>query len=585
MSFTGLPRSLARVLTPGEPATARNFIQFCKEHRVLSRGLVKIGLCPARYPLLTASSASVSYGASKGHKLRGLMATKRIAADENIVLCPSQAAFTVATVMRDDAFMKDVFGFTLTAATAASAEPADGNGCGVRKPVYMNTRAFADHISSILISDQQLNNELPKDLSPADDLRFRLDELSFYLQDPIKTAVGTSSIVRQGQLVMALYMATAVLERAAEDAVLDRAAAELMETILADVAAASSSSTPAVDGRVRAAIWFEVRDFLEKNLFKDFSDDSSSTTSTTAARHLTAGAGSYVNYFRFLPSHFMAENDPVGHINEMVGDFADFSNIMAQGVMSSTPGGQDAARFLQDRFADVTLRAKVALVTRRPAKGGNSPSLNRSDEAYYDGLEALQQRIRVAIATASYEVPPTCTITAVPLPAMSPAHLSVLRSEGEAKSVLIWALAMIYSRSTVVDHSPTLQKCFEGLLFPSTADPRASEKFFAPDTVAPAQTTNIGASDTTSAAVGKSVNRDRLLPMLCPIIDLCNHTSDPQKENVAVYVPDVEQQSTRMVCLRSLRSIAPGEELCMMYGVGERELDIFYGMRGKYRLP
>lgn len=574
MSFNGLPRSLSKVLAPGEPAVAKSFIQFCKENRILSRGLVKIGLCPARYPLLppSVSSSSSSYATNKGHKLRGLMATKRIAADENIVLCPSQSAFTVATVMRDDSFMRDVFGFSLSANSASSSSLESDVGCGVRKAIYLNTKTYRDTLQSILISDQQLNNELPKNLSLHDDLRFILPELTFSLQDPIRTSLGTSSIVRQGQMMMALYMATAVLEKAAEDIVLDNAAGQILEVILRDV---SPSSAP-TDNRVKASIFQQIREFLEKNLFKDLS--ASSEDPTTTAKYMTAGPASYVNYFRFLPSHFMSENDPVGHVNEMVGDFGDFSTIMATGVLQSTPGGLDSIRWLLDRFADVTLREKVQLVVRRPV----SKQLSRSDEAYYDGLDALQQRIRVALSTSTYEVPSNCTLAAVPSP-LPP--LSVLRTENEAKSTLIWALAMIYSRSTVVDHAPTLQKCFEGLLFPSTSDPRAVEKFFSPDAVSPSVTANTAPNDTTSAAVGKSVSRDKLLPMLCPIIDLCNHTSDPAKENVAVYVPDVEQQHTRMVCLRSLRSIAPGEELCMMYGVGEREFDIFYGMRGKYRLP
>eukprot|EP00388_Colpodella_angusta_P024718 GDKK01000012.1.p1 GENE.GDKK01000012.1~~GDKK01000012.1.p1 ORF type:complete len:512 (-),score=41.12 GDKK01000012.1:36-1544(-) len=502
------------------------------------------------------------------------MATKRIAADENIVLCPSQSAFTVATVLRDDSFMRDAFGFSLSAVSASSSSlEADGGSCGVRKAVYLNTKSYRDTIQSILISDQQMNNEIPKDLGLTEDLRFRLPEISFYLQDPIKSSLGSSSIVRQGQMIMALYMATAILEKAAEGAVLDNAAAKLLEVVLADISA--SATTAPIDARVKASIFSQIRDFMENNLFKDLS--ATNDDPTTTAKYMTSGPGSYVNYFRFFPSHFMSENDPVGHINEMVGDFADFSTIMAGGVMQNTPGGLDCTRWLLDRFADVTLREKVQLVIQRPT----GKALSRSDEAYYDGLEALQQRLRVALSTGAYEVIPNATAT-VPNPLPS---LSVLKSENDSKSVLIWALAMIYSRSTVVDHAPTLQKCFEGLLFPSTSDPRAVEKFFSPDTANPSVTANASPSDTTASAVGKSVHRDKLLPMMCPIIDLCNHTSDSAKENVAVYVPDVEQQHTRMVCLRSLRSIAPGEELCMMYGVGDRELDVFYGMRGKYRLP
>ncbi|CAD2219163.1 hypothetical protein AGDE_02182 [Angomonas deanei] len=139
-------------------------------------------------------------------------------------------------------------------------------------------------------------------------------------------------------------------------------------------------------------------------------------------------------------------------------------------------------------------------------------------------------------------------------------------SQAEIRPVILYCLCMIYSRMVPVDHRGLLQFAFRETelenKFTSTALPTPDANGILPPATAPSPVV------------------DEPIGFLCPMIDMCNHSTH---ENVAVMVPNDENYKPSaltgpVICLRSLRPIRKDEELTMTYGAAERELKLIWGM-------
>lgn len=121
-------------------------------------------------------------------------------------------------------------------------------------------------------------------------------------------------------------------------------------------------------------------------------------------------------------------------------------------------------------------------------------------------------------------------------------------SPQDFRSVLIWALCMVISRSVPLEHTKTIQK-------------------LAKDTPLEQE---IGERET-----GTTTNFH--LSSIIPLLDMINHD---ENDNVAIAVPDVDMKHSRCVIARSLRPISKGEEITMKYGGvhDPQMLKIFYGI-------
>jgi hypothetical protein len=128
-------------------------------------------------------------------------------------------------------------------------------------------------------------------------------------------------------------------------------------------------------------------------------------------------------------------------------------------------------------------------------------------------------------------------------------------SPQDMRTVVVWALTMVISRTIPIEHRATVAKLASGT--PLEHEILEREK-----------------GVTTSFHVAA----------LVPLIDLINHD---ENDNVAVAVPEVELKYSRCVIARSVRPIAKGEEITMRYG-GVHDtnmLRIFYGITNYVPAP
>ncbi|KPI83576.1 hypothetical protein ABL78_7379 [Leptomonas seymouri] len=154
-------------------------------------------------------------------------------------------------------------------------------------------------------------------------------------------------------------------------------------------------------------------------------------------------------------------------------------------------------------------------------------------------------------------------------------------TQAEVRPAIVYALCMIYSRMVPVDHRACLQYAFQ-----STPLAHAWDDVAATAALAALPSGTASAAGAEAGAVGghgggeRGVNMSLVqepISFLCPVIDMCNHSTN---ENVAVMVPDREPTlSGPVICLRSLRPIAKGEELVMTYGAAPHALKLIWGMQ------
>lgn len=122
----------------------------------------------------------------------------------------------------------------------------------------------------------------------------------------------------------------------------------------------------------------------------------------------------------------------------------------------------------------------------------------------------------------------------------------------EVRAVVVYFLCMLYSRVCPMDSKELVRFAFQ-----RTPLEAAVQKVCA----------------------GKPEDRlvQEPISFLCPMIDLCNHSDS---ENVAVMSPERDPSASGpIICLRSLRDIAKGEELTMTYGGSPTELRVIWGMK------
>ena len=382
--------------------------------------------------------------------IKSLKALKAIPPNENIIICPITSSFSCASVLKDADFMEAAFGLN----TRRAGGSTRGGGAAT-------SRIAMSRIPSVFAFEGEGKGSSS------------LGDIDGVSNCPIRERIGNSA-VRKGQMMMALYMVTKLLDA-------------------------------------------QVRDAVVKTL-KERSGDADATTTEEYVKRIgtaTSAPDDWVRYFRFFP------------IPGSEGNFDEFTTIMSNLVMRGREG-EECVNFLMERYA-------------------GSGELMR-EAKYYEGPDGkIVGDLKLS---------------------------ELLGTENQAKDLLIWALSMVFSRGTVVDHPKTLEQCFGDVTYPLN-----SEKFFAPDGTS--EYGSVGDGNTPT----KMCPREKMISVLCPLMDLCNHTTDPTRENAAVCVPEagVEEGgttiSTRVVCLRSLKYIPAGEEIVMTYGVGERELGIFYGMR------
>jgi hypothetical protein len=112
----------------------------------------------------------------------------------------------------------------------------------------------------------------------------------------------------------------------------------------------------------------------------------------------------------------------------------------------------------------------------------------------------------------------------------------------EVRDMMLWCMAMIFSRSVPIEHPVTVAKMLEGTEYIDVL----------------------------------KKNYKQPVSSFCPIIDMCNHHP---VENAAVMVPDHEMKHTRVIMLRSVQPIEAGEEVLLTYGGGKlEELELIYGI-------
>lgn len=164
------------------------------------------------------------------------------------------------------------------------------------------------------------------------------------------------------------------------------------------------------------------------------------------------------------------------------------------------------------------------------------------------------------------EAAPICRSTQAALAS----HFGI--TQAEIRPALLFALCMIYSRMVPVDHRACLQYAFQETPFQNVWDVDPVDSKQASDS----DGSGGGASLLQVAPQGKLVQEP--VSMVCPLVDMCNHS---EHENVAVMVPDRAEVSIGgpVICLRSLRDIAKGEELTMTYGAAPHELRLIWGMK------
>lgn len=153
-------------------------------------------------------------------------------------------------------------------------------------------------------------------------------------------------------------------------------------------------------------------------------------------------------------------------------------------------------------------------------------------------------------------------------------------TQAEIRPLLLYALTMVFSRMVPVDHKGLLEASFrktelEGWFsLPQDGEPSAS------GSQSPGETppTTDGSAAPAIVPEVKEGFVKHPISFLCPIIDMCNHSAS---ENVAVMVPATAPASAAsgpIVCLRTLRDIAKGEELTMSYTTQLNELQVIWGM-------
>ncbi|CCW68276.1 unnamed protein product [Phytomonas sp. Hart1] len=145
--------------------------------------------------------------------------------------------------------------------------------------------------------------------------------------------------------------------------------------------------------------------------------------------------------------------------------------------------------------------------------------------------------------------------------------------QAEIRPLLVWALCMIYSRMVPIDERGLLEEAFRDTpaahMFAGTT--QALRQISAGTNNANHTSTDSN-NDNSGPASGSALVTEPI-SFLCPVIDMCNHGD---KENVAVMVPDAAPR--RVVCLRTLRNVAQGEELIMTYSQSPAELRTIWGM-------
>lgn len=157
-------------------------------------------------------------------------------------------------------------------------------------------------------------------------------------------------------------------------------------------------------------------------------------------------------------------------------------------------------------------------------------------------------------------------------------------TQAEVRPVLVFTLCMIYSRMVPIDHRDLLKYAFKGTPVGGFVQGLPNAAVGLPESTGPSSSESSRALQAQQhAAAGSNVRQpsaDQMvrdpISFLCPIIDMCNHS---ESENVAVMVPDNKPSALGpIICLRSLRDIAKGEELTMTYGGQEAELKLIWGM-------
>ena len=116
----------------------------------------------------------------------------------------------------------------------------------------------------------------------------------------------------------------------------------------------------------------------------------------------------------------------------------------------------------------------------------------------------------------------------------------------DVKEVVLWAIMMVLSRALPMEHKATLERVMDK-------------------------------TDFASLLVNEPAETQYSLPVMCPLLDMVNHSN--QNENVAVMVPEDGMREMRPIVARALRPIQQGEEVTMRYGMADPYgLKVFYGM-------
>eukprot|EP00796_Vickermania_ingenoplastis_P006536 gene6536-4712_t len=153
-------------------------------------------------------------------------------------------------------------------------------------------------------------------------------------------------------------------------------------------------------------------------------------------------------------------------------------------------------------------------------------------------------------------------------------------TQAEVRSLLLYCLAMLFSRVVPVDHKGLLSAAFKG-----TPQEEYVGTLQPPVALPSGEAASSSSRSNPSATVSGEFVAEPI-SFLCPIIDMCNHGTS---ENVAVMVPSSASSDGSggatarsgvgpVICLRTLRDVRKGEELTMCYSHAENELKVVWGM-------
>ncbi|CUG92321.1 Hypothetical protein, putative [Bodo saltans] len=151
-------------------------------------------------------------------------------------------------------------------------------------------------------------------------------------------------------------------------------------------------------------------------------------------------------------------------------------------------------------------------------------------------------------------------------------------ASSEARPLIQWALSMLSSRQVPLQDPEWKRRVLRAaepfdVPSPSTTSSRAEGGLSAVELLSLDAQSLPNATQLSASSLASAIPT---MPVLCPVMDLCNHTSE-DNENVEMDV-DVDDSGGIALKLVTTAEVRAGEELMMNYGATNLQLRILWGM-------